>query len=144
MPSAIKATAAPKKIKAKAESAKGHVAKGHVAKTQGAKTQGAKRQPAKHPPAKKSPPAKRPPAERSPAKSPPTAHRAAKQQVFLVAAQRRREALRVYAVLTSSEAVALAIVEAASAEDVTVEPVGRLSKKLARPLRLLIGEPHPI
>jgi hypothetical protein len=40
--------------------------------------------------------------------------------------------------------VALAIVEAASGEDVTVEPVGRLSKKLARPLKLLTGEPRLI
>jgi len=68
----------------------------------------------------------------------------AKAQVFLVAVKRRREALRVYAVLTSSEAVALAIVESRGCEDATVEPVGRLSKKLARPLRLLTGEPRLI
>lgn len=68
----------------------------------------------------------------------------AKPHVFLVAVKRRREALRVYAVQSPSEAVALAIVEAASAEDASVEPVGRLSKKLARPLKLLTGEPHPI
>jgi hypothetical protein len=68
----------------------------------------------------------------------------AKAHVFLIAVKRRREALRVYAVLTVSEPVALAIVEAASAEDAAVEPVGRLSKKLAGPLKLLTGEPRLI
>ncbi|KQT79822.1 hypothetical protein ASG51_04100 [Methylobacterium sp. Leaf465] len=68
----------------------------------------------------------------------------AKSQVFLVAVKQRREALRVYAVLTSAQDEALAIVAAASAEGAAVEAAGRLSKKLARPLKLKPEVPHPI
>lgn len=68
----------------------------------------------------------------------------AKSQVFLVAVKRRREPLRVYAVLATSQEVALAIVAASSAEGAVVEAAGRLSKKLARPLKLKPEVPHPI
>lgn len=77
------------------------------------------------------------------AAAPPKKKRS-KDQVFLVAVKRRREALRVYAVLTPLEAQALDIVRAASHVEATVEPVGRLSKKLARPLKLVAGEPRLI
>jgi len=67
-----------------------------------------------------------------------------KSHVFLVAVKQRREALRVFAVLSSSQEEALAIVNASSAEGAAVEAAGRLSKKLARPLKLLPEVPHPI
>lgn len=68
----------------------------------------------------------------------------AKSHVFLVAVKQRREALRVYAVLTSAQDAALAIVAAENAEGAAVEAAGRLSKKLARPLKLKPEVPHPI
>jgi hypothetical protein len=68
----------------------------------------------------------------------------AKSHVFLVAVKQRREALRVYAVLTLTQDEALAIVASASAEGAAVEAAGRLSKKLARPLKLKPEVPHPI
>ncbi|KQP33720.1 hypothetical protein ASF49_07560 [Methylobacterium sp. Leaf104] len=68
----------------------------------------------------------------------------AKGHVFLVAVKQRREDLRVYAVQASSQDDALAIVAAASAEGAAVEAAGRLSKKLARPLKLQPEVPRPI
>ncbi len=135
MPSASPkgAKVAPKKTAPKKAGAKTPRPKTPRPKTPASKVQEAKVQ------APDGLPPKAPSLKLKPAKAPsPKAH------VFLVAVKRRREGLRVYAVLTASEAVALAIVEAASGEDVTVEPVGRLSKKLARPLKLLTGEPQPI
>lgn len=127
------AKAAPKKITPRTVALTKAEPKALKAKTQDAKLQQAKA------PGLEAPPPKAPSLKLKPAKAPsPKAH------AFLVGVKRRREALRVYAVLTPSEAVALAIVEAASGEDVTVEPVGRLSKKLARPLKLLTGEPRLI
>ena len=61
-----------------------------------------------------------------------------------VAVKQRREDLRVYAVQAPSQDDALAIVAASSAEGAAVEAAGRLSKKLARPLKLQPEVPRPV
>jgi hypothetical protein len=80
----------------------------------------------------------------SPEAAPDDKGKRPKSHVYLVAVKQRREALRVYAVLTPTQDEALAIVAAESGEDAAVEAAGRLSKKLARPLKLKPEVPHPI
>ena len=64
----------------------------------------------------------------------------AKHTAYLIAVHHRREAVRVYAILAPSAAVAMAQVDALAADDVRVEVVGSLGHDLARRLDLKIGE----
>ncbi|MGU3359555.1 hypothetical protein ACLBWX_04395 [Methylobacterium sp. M6A4_1b] len=79
-----------------------------------------------------------------PIPAPEDKRKRAKSHVFLIAVKQRREGLRVYAVRASSQDDALAIVAASSSEGAAVEAAGRLSKKLARPLKLQPEVPRPV
>lgn len=89
-------------------------------------------------------PRQQPPGTEPPRTDKSRSRRSGKSQVFLVAVKQRREPLRVYAVRAASQDEALGIVAAANPEGAAIEAAGRLSKKLARPLKLKPEVPHPI
>ena len=59
---------------------------------------------------------------------------------FLIAVKQRREATRVYAVLARLPGDALALIQGMAAESTTVEMAGTLSHRMARSLKLKVGE----
>ena len=61
---------------------------------------------------------------------------------YLIAVKQRREATRVYALLSPSAEDALAVVQSMAAEGTTVELAGKLTKRMARSLKLQPGELH--
>ena len=72
------------------------------------------------------------------------AKRRGKHQVFLIAIKRHREQTHIYAVLSPSPADALATVKGLAVEATRTEVAGKLTKRLARSLKLKPGEPRLI
>ena len=62
-----------------------------------------------------------------------------KQRAFLIAVKQKREATRIYAVLACSPADAVTLVQDMATQG-TVEMVGALSHRIARPLKLRADE----
>jgi ribosomal protein S3 len=59
---------------------------------------------------------------------------------YLVAVKQKREPTRVYALMARSPAEALQIVSVQASEGVAVEVAGKLSKRMARPYKLKLGD----